>query len=285
MYSNNATERLFQGRSDLGLQAAIQAYVLVPSESDDRFRFAHNRYVQASAQLKECNARGMHYIIAQTLLKYYAAESRQRDSTAAHICEAAYIIKAREPCRQPFRELLMDCARMSTENGARSTAAKYYNTAVQLLQDNPWTDDGQDASYDETMQLYLRSAECYLFMGQYTPARDILQVIFDNAKSPLDKAPAYVLQSRIFAQNGDSKTALTSLKECLKMLGVELDDNPTFEKCDQKFEQLSRQIQSMDRATLVRPAAGNDSTLASIGAVLGRQWEPLGGATASGFTT
>lgn len=46
-----------------GLQSAIQALVLVPSESEDRFRFAHDRYIQAASQLKICDLRKMHFTI------------------------------------------------------------------------------------------------------------------------------------------------------------------------------------------------------------------------------
>ena len=251
-----------------GLQAAIQAYIIVPSETDDRFRFAHDRYVHASAALKECNARRMHFIISQTLLKYYAVEARQRDSTASHICAAVGIIKHRLSTRQGFRKLLMDCAQAATENGARPTASKYYNAAIELLQEKPWTDGADDVSYDETMQIHLRSAECYLYMGQLSAANDLLSTIFVNAKTPIDKAPAYVLQSRIFAQNGNALAAFISLKDCLTALEVSLDEDPTYEKCDERFKKLAKQIQSMDRSAIMKPKRSGNAIIASIGAVL-----------------
>ncbi|RDA92245.1 hypothetical protein CP533_5691 [Ophiocordyceps camponoti-saundersi (nom. inval.)] len=257
-----------EGEAIAGLQAAIQAYIIVPSETDDRFRFAHDRYVHASAALKECNARRMHYIISLVLLKYYADEARQRDSTASHICEAVSIIKNRVPRRREFRRLLIDCAQAAVENGARPTAAKYYSTAIQLLQDRPWAHDSDDASYEETMQLHLRSAECYLFMGQLPGADELLSTIFANAKTPVDKAPAYVLQSRIFGQNGNALAAFVSLKECLAALGVPLNDEPTYERCDEWFERLATQIRGMDRSELVRPQRSGEAIIASIGAVL-----------------
>ncbi|KAH6891221.1 putative histidine kinase HHK1p [Thelonectria olida] len=256
------------GEAIIGLQAAIQAYILVPSETDDRFRFAHDRYIHASAALKECNSRKMHFIIAQTLNKYYAAEVKQLDSTASHICEAVDIIKRRVPHRRHFRKLLAERAAAATENSARPTAAKFYNTAVALLQNNPWTNDSEDTSYDETMELYLRAAECYLFMGHYDGANETLGIIFDNAKTSFDKAPAYVLQSRIYAQNGDSGSALVSLKECLVSLGVTVDESPTFEKCDEQFERLSVRIQTMERSDVVSDKQNTDPSIASIGAVL-----------------
>ncbi|KAG6002085.1 hypothetical protein E4U21_003465 [Claviceps maximensis] len=251
-----------------GLQAAIQAYIIVPSEVDDLFRFAHDRYVNASLALKECNSRRMHFIISQTLLKYYAVEARQRESTASHICEAVPIILKRVPRRQEYRKLLMDCAQAATENGTRSTAAKCYGASIKLLQDNCWTDGAEDVSLEETMQLYLRSAECHLFMGQLQSANDLLSVIFANVNSAVDKAPAYVLQSRIFAQNGNSLAAFMSLKECLAALGVPLEDEPTYEKCDKRFLKLVTQMQELDRQSLLYPQKKNEPITASIGAVL-----------------
>jgi signal transduction histidine kinase/predicted ATPase/CheY-like chemotaxis protein/serine/threonine protein kinase len=251
-----------------GLEAAIQAYIIVASEVDDRFRFAHDRYVHAAASLKECSAKRMHFIIAQTLLKYYSHDARLQDNTAFHICESLDIVNQRVKHRSRFRQLLIDCAQSSTENGARPTAAKYYNAAVRLLQDDPWVEGAEDVSYDETIQLYLRSAECYLFMGQHQPAHDLLSVIFRNARTPIDKAPAFVLQSRIFSQNGNAQAAVVSLRECLGALGVELEEEPTYEKCDKRFEALSVQIQTMDRSALLNRDGYPDPTLASIGAVL-----------------
>ncbi|KAL7798156.1 hypothetical protein V8C37DRAFT_368916 [Trichoderma ceciliae] len=266
---NHVTQRAYsEGEAVAGLQAAIQAYIIVQTESDDRFRFAHDRYVQASSALKECNARKMHFIISQTLLKYYAVEARQRDSTASHICTAVEIIKRRVRCRREFRKLLMECAQAATENGARPTAAKYYSAAVRLLQDNPWSDEAEDASYDETIQLYLRSAECHLYMSQMTSAGELLSIIFANAKSPVDKAPAYVLQSRIYAQSGNASAALVSLKESLVLLGVPLDEEASYEKCDERFHKIAAQIQSMDRQTILGHKKSSDPSIASIGAVL-----------------
>ncbi|KAI5467000.1 hypothetical protein BGZ63DRAFT_370132 [Mariannaea sp. PMI_226] len=256
------------GEAIVGLQAAIQAYIIVPSETEDRFRFAHDRYIHASAALKECNSKKMHFIIAQALNKYYAAEAKQLDSTASHICEAVDIIRRMVPKRHHFRKLLAERAIVATEKGARPTAAKFYSTAVSLLQDDPWTDDAEDTTYDETMELYLHAAECYLFMGHYVGAKQTLGIIIANAKSAFDKAPAYVLQSRIYAQNGDTQSALGSLQDCLASLGVTLEENPTVEMCDERFERISVQIQAMERSDVVSDKQSDDPSTASIGAVL-----------------
>jgi signal transduction histidine kinase/tetratricopeptide (TPR) repeat protein len=251
-----------------GLEAAIQAFIIVPCDRDDHFRFAHDRYIQAASALMECNARRMHFVIAQVLLKHYSNNSALRDNAAAHICESVDIIKKRVTHRRPFRKLLFERAQEATETGARPTAAKYYSNAVALLQSNPWDENAEDVSYDETLQLYLQAAECYLFMGHQSAANVLLQTIFDHARTALDKAPAWVLQSRIYAQSGESKQALDSLTQCLRALDVALDDCPTLEKCDEQFERLCEKIQTTEREHVLNPPCPKDPMLASIGAVL-----------------
>lgn len=251
-----------------GLQAAIQAYIIVATEDDDRFRFAHDRYMQAASSLRECNGPKMHFIIAQTLMKYYSSEERARSATAVHISECVDIIRERVKHRQSFRKLLFDCATSAAESGARSTAAKYYTNCFALLQVDPWKDGEVDVYYEETLQLYTRAAECYLYMGSYPEAKRLLFEVFSNAKTAVEKAPAWVLQSRIYAQEGDSQAAFKALKSCLAGLGVDVDDEPSFEKCDTEFERLIVKIQSMDRNDLSTRKMAKDSNLAAVGAVL-----------------
>ncbi|SPQ27623.1 b9bced81-e172-4f31-82a3-f2a2feebd764 [Thermothielavioides terrestris] len=251
-----------------GLEAAIQAFIIVPCDRDDRFRFAHDRYIQAASALKECNARAMHFVIAQVLLKHYSHDPTLRDNAASHICESVDIIKKRVSHRQPFRKLLFEHAQEATESGARPTAAKYYSNAVALLQSNPWDEGAEDVSYDETLQLYLQAAECYLFMGHQSAASVLLQTIFNHARTALDKAPAWVLQSRIYAQSGDSVQAVDSLKHCLRALDVELDDCPTMEKCDEQYGRLAEKIRASERPAVLSPSCSKDQMLASVGAVL-----------------
>lgn len=123
-------------------------------------------------------------------------------------------------------------------------------------------------SYEETNQLYLRAAECYLYMGNHGAANALLGTIFLSARSAFDKAPASVLRSRIFAQAGDAEEALACLLQSLRELGVPFDDNPTYEKCDVEFERLAAKIRSLERNEVINPRHIVDPNLASIGAVL-----------------
>lgn len=125
-----------------------------------------------------------------------------------------------------------------------------------------------DTYYDETLHLHTRAAETYLYMGHYTEAKELLQTVFTQANTPVDKAPAWVLQSRVYAQESDSPSAFRSLKFCLDALDIHVDDEPSFEKLDKEFERLSTKIQSLELDELVNRVMVKDSNFAAVGAVL-----------------
>lgn len=249
-----------------GLQEAINACIIVQGDSDERFHFAHDRYVQAASSLKECNVRKQHFIIAQTLMKYHGSEPKWRENIASHICESVELVKHRVQNRRQFRKHLMDCATIAVENGARPTAAKFYSAAIELLQADPWV-DGEDRSYAEALNLFIRAAECSVFMSNSQPAYSYVNAIFENARSPDDMAPAWLMKSRIEAQSGDSVSALATLKDSLIRLKVDFDTHPTFEKCDAEFRKLSTRVMSMDRTEIMN-LPSMDPQLVVVGAIL-----------------
>ena len=136
-----------------GLQTALQAYVLVPGEDDDQFRFAHDRYMQASVSLRECrNTTKMHFLIAQTMMKYQGLDDGDIYERSRHVCQSVNLIQARVPHRSRFRELLFQAAQRAGESGARPSALTYYQSCMALLQPDPWAEEGVDVYYDETLR-------------------------------------------------------------------------------------------------------------------------------------
>ncbi|KAI1269786.1 putative histidine kinase HHK1p [Xylariaceae sp. FL1019] len=251
-----------------GLQAAVSACIIIQGETDNRFRFAHDRYLQAAASLNECNNQSMHFVIAQTLMSKFGHTLNAKDTTASHICESVDMIKQRIPDRYPYRKHLMDCAATAVENGAKPTAVKYYRHAVQLLQPDSWTEGNNDVHYDETLQLHLRAAECYVSMGNHEAARHFTDAIFDNARSADDRATACLLHSRIQFQSGNAISALNILKQSLQQLEVPFDSQPTLESCDEAFMQLCTRIQTLGRAQTVNPSNADQAKQMSAGVIL-----------------
>ena len=194
-----------------GLQACLQAYILVPGEDDDHFRFSHDRYIQASASLRESHdVEKMHFIIAQTMMKYADLDDRSLYSRARHICQAIGLIKSRIPHRNRFRELLFEAAGKAIQTGARPTGLWYYENCLQLLQPDPWLDGAEDVYYEETLELYTRAAELYWYQGQSSEALVLLASTFARARTAADKAPSWMIQSRLYSQRGDLLAAFNA---------------------------------------------------------------------------
>jgi predicted ATPase len=192
------------------LNGALNAYVLMPAEQDSRFRFSHDRYLTAaSASLEEdWDVHMMHYLIAKRSGSEYEEESilgsKALYMRSRHICLAAQIIKSREPRRAAFRDVLYQAGETACESGARSTGIYYFAHCLVLLQDTPWDDSKPDVSYQETLQLFVRSAECYWHQGMLDEALSLIRQTFQNARDPCDMASSFILQSRVFAVRGDS---------------------------------------------------------------------------------
>ncbi len=252
-----------------GLQATLQAYILMPGSSEDEFSFSHDRYVRASASLRECHdVKKMHFIIAQTMMKYLDLNSGSLYDRARHVCQSASVIKLQVGYRHRFRALLVEAAEKAIKSGARPTALQYYESCLALMQPKPWKEGAPDAYYDETLLLYTKAAELYWHQGQVVEAQNLLDSIFAGARTPSDKAPAWILQSKLFAQAGNMAGSFSSLKASLLELGLDLVDYPTWASCNEECHELREMMQETSLADIVGKALDADPNMVALGAVL-----------------
>ena len=252
-----------------GLQAALQAYILMPGSKDDEFSFSHDRYVRASASLRECHdVEKMHFIIAQTMMKYLDLDSGSLYDRARHICQSASVIRGRVEYRHRFRALLAEAAAKAIKSGARPTALQYYESCLALMQPQPWKEGEPDAYYDETIDLYTKAAELYWHQDQVVEAQNLLDSIFAGARTASDKAPAWILQSKLFAQAGNMAGSFSSLKTSLLELGLDLAENPSWPSCDTECQDLRKLVQEANFADIINKELDADCNLVALGQVL-----------------
>ena len=252
-----------------GLQSALQAYVLVPGSNEEEFSFSHDRYVSASASLRGCHdTQKMHFIITQVMMKYSNFDGRSLYARAQHVCKAAQVINRRVRHRYPFRALLVDAASMASESGARPTALDYYENSLALLQPNPWLEPAPDVFYAETLSIYRKTAELYWHQGRSVDAQDLLASIFSSARTAPDKAPAWILQSKLFAEKGNLQGAFTALKTSLLELGLDISATPTWESCDKDYNNLSMRLRAAGPGETLDKPLSSDNDIISLGSVL-----------------
>ncbi|KAL1310989.1 hypothetical protein AAFC00_001209 [Neodothiora populina] len=257
-----------------GLQGAISAYILVATDLEDRFRFSHDRYLQAAEMLcEEFDKAEMHYVIAIAMMKHTPYDrintsSKALFDQARHICNAIEVIKKRRTGSvAPFRDLLYQAAETAREQGARSISLFFFQHCLLLLPDDPWDSTLPDVSYQETLTLLTNSAAAYWYLGYFDESGTILQEIFRHARSPADKTPGFIIQSRMYAQQGDSRTAFLSMKRALLDLGISISDT-TWEECDQEFRELLPLINVTDRELFEVQESEIDQDMITIGAVM-----------------
>jgi len=245
-----------------GLHATLQAYIIMPGSSEDEFGFSHDRYVQASASLRECHdTEKMHFIIVQTMTKYADLDRRSSYTRARHICQAVNVIKRRVNTRYRFRALLCQAAEKAEESGARPTALEYHETCLALMQPDPWKEGARDVSYEETLSLYTKAATLYWLQGRPIDAQNLLDSTFAGARTASDKAPAWILQSKLFAQAGNMTGAFTALKTSLLEIGLDLGATPTWELCDKEHSELRDRLRTANFIDLIGKPLNTDPIL------------------------
>lgn len=256
----------------LGLQGALTAFTIMSTDDEDRFRFSHDRYLQAANILCDQFSKDeMNYVIVTAMMRHDSYDNRNKPTKvlfdqARHICNAVEVIKNRAPARQPFRDLLYQAAETAREQGARSIALYYFQHALSLLSDDPWRDEPPDTQYQETLTLLTKASASYWYLGFFDEANVLLKEIMNNARDPTDKAPAFIIQSRMYAQRGDSYTAFVTLKSALADFGVEIKE-ATWADCDAEFQELAPILQRREPDYAAAEHSIADRELLTVGAV------------------
>ena len=129
---------------------------------------------------------------------------------AEHICQAANVIRRQTKSHRCYRDVLVQAAKKAIESGARPTALQYYECTLRLMQSNPWDEQAEDVFYEETRDSYIAAAELCWHQGRYLQAQGLLESLFSGARTAADKAPAWIIQSRIQAEQGRVSATFTS---------------------------------------------------------------------------
>lgn len=232
-------------------------------------RFSFDRYAQAAALMKRNHDQEkLHFAIVQTKMKYFSSDPKLLYSRAYHISHAAKVIKAQVPHRIRYRDELYQAAMTAQKSTAGTTALTFYQTCIFLLQDNAWDDSQPDVFYEETRELYIKTAETLISQGRASEATELLSVVFEKAHGPACKARGWVLQSRVNAAKGELSSSLAGLFSGLNELGVIINRDVTWEETDKAYQEVSDYLHQTDLEALFSRPLSEDRDLLAIGAVM-----------------
>lgn len=231
-------------------------------------RFGNDRLSQAALSLSETqDEEKMHYIVSQALMKYYH-DHRSRYSMAHHVALASRTIKSLVSRRVDYRRILWDAGQTAAQSGARPTALWYFRHCIALLQNDPWDDRQTDVYYDETMRLFIATAEMAWSQGQNDDALQLIEAVFSHGKDAVSKSRAWIIKAKIFAQLGDHHRSMEALLTCLDELGVHLRSPTSFEECDIAYVKLKSYLESADLKAISQKPISKDPNVVTIGAVM-----------------
>lgn len=251
-----------------GLQFLVQRYIILPGETDDEFRYAHDRFAQAISTLTECHdVEKMHFVIAKTMMKYCNSDI-DIYSKAYHICRAAGMIRQRVKQRSRYRKILHGAAQIAMGSGARPTALWYYRHALKLLQKNCWNEKSPDVDYQETLQLYTSTAELLWYQGDNEESLKVIAEICQHSKTPADRSKAWIIKSRIATFSGDFNGAMDSLLSSLEELDVHVRQPTSYAQCDAAFMDLKEYLKCKDLESMIQQPISEDPKIVAIGTVL-----------------
>lgn len=209
----------------------------------------------------------MHFIVSQALMKYYH-DHRSRYSMAHHVALASRTIKCRVARRLEYRRILWDAGQTASQSGARPSALWYFRHCIALLQDDLWNDLKPDVYYDETMRLFIATAEMAWSQGQNEEALQLIDEVFAHGKDAVSKSRAWIIKAKIFAQVGDHHHSMEALLTCLDELGVHLRKPTTYKECDAAYLRLKTYLETVDLSSIARKPISQDPAIMNIGAVM-----------------
>jgi predicted ATPase len=188
------------------------------------YKFSHDRVQQAAyALIDESCKQVVHLQIGRNLLEKTSPEQRfdRLFTIVDHLDQGTELVTAQAE-RTEIARLNLTAGQKAKTATAYEAAFKYFTTGLQLLDTESW-----QSEYDLTLALYSEAAEAAYLQGRFDEMEQLVEVVLDRGKTVVDKVQAYDNRIQGYLSQGDLKEALKTGSEALKLLGLDLIENPS----------------------------------------------------------
>ncbi|NDJ25924.1 AAA family ATPase [Nostoc sp. B(2019)] len=258
------------------LLEAIQAGLIQPlSELDEdllvqEYKFLHDRVQQAAyALIDESQKQVVHLQIGRNLLEKTSPEQRSDRlfEIIDHLNQGLELVTARSE-RTEIARLNLMAGQKAKAATAYEAAFKYFTTGLKLLNSESW-----QSEYDLTLALYSEAAAAAYLHGRFSEMEHFVEVVLNRAKTAINKVQVYDSRIQGYLSQGNLKSALKIGSEVLKLLGIDLIENPSQVDIQRELESTAallaqREIEdliNLPEMTAPEPLAAM-SILANMGA-------------------
>lgn len=187
------------------------------------YKFAHDRIQQAFYSLIDDDKKqSLHLSIGRLLLQ--KSNTTEIEDKLVDILfqlnRGKGLITAIQE-KQELAQLNLKAARKAKSSTAYQAAYQYLKIGLELLPADSW-----DVRYELIFDLAKEFSECAYLCGEFKEADQQCQILLDRAKTSLEKAEIYRMQSLQYTIRGELKTAIRMAIRGLNLLGVKLAYNP-----------------------------------------------------------
>jgi diguanylate cyclase (GGDEF)-like protein len=194
--------------------------------SEQLYKFQHDRVQQAAYQLvsQDINNKN-HYEIGNYFLKIYSKELDK------HIIQiTSQLNQGREfyvtlEDKFELANYNLRAGRMAVASASYKNALDYFKISLSLLPDKLW-----GTHYDLMFDLTRSYAECLYVCGKHNEADKNIMALLENAKTDIEKAEIYKMQSILYGVIGRREDSLQISLNALRLLGVSIPEHPSMLK-------------------------------------------------------
>jgi len=239
------------------LLEAIQAGLIQPlSDLDEdllvqEYKFSHDRVQQAAyALIDESQKQVVHLQIGGNLLEKTSPEQRSDRlfEIIDHLNQGLELVTARSE-RTEIARLNLMAGQKAKAATAYEAAFKYFTTGLKLLNSESW-----QSEYNLTLALYSEAAEAAYLQGRFDEMEQLVEVVLDRAKTVVDKVQAYDSIIQGYLSQGNLKEVLKTGLEALKLLGIDLIENPSQLDVQRELEETAALLARRDIEDLINLA-------------------------------
>ncbi|AOW99565.1 hypothetical protein BJP34_08955 [Moorena producens PAL-8-15-08-1] len=220
----------------------------IPDHQSPSYKFLHDRVQQAAYFLiPEDQKQLTHLTIGQLLLKNIPTAERE-EKIFDIVNQLNYGVELITDLAQ--RDELAQLNRIAGEKAKAATAYgaafNYLTVGLELLGENSW-----QRQYDLTLALYQAAAEAAYLNTDFEQMEQMVMVVLARGKTLLDKIKAYEVTIEAYKAQNRPEQAITSGLQVLKLLGIELPQQPSPEDIELALNQTQSDLDGKEIEDLI----------------------------------
>ncbi len=203
------------------------------------YRFLHDRVQQAAySSICEDQKQSAHLKIGNLLLNNTSIENLEdKIFDIVNQINLGSDLIAQPDRKRQLAQLNFMAAKKAKTTTAYTAAFEYTEIARSLLPEYPWKQD-----YKEALSLYELAAETAYLAGESTKTKELINILLENAKNPLDRVKAYEVQIQLLMSQNKLLEAIQVALKFISILGIDLPENPDKIDVERYLSEIERKL-------------------------------------------